>query len=299
MAKRKEKPSVFRQFSQFAQGDGKPYIMLLAITVGAIIVLVATWHRIAGRVMQAPQYWVGLHNVSITPLPQWIHRNLKTEALRDGGLRFPLPLADPNLCARVAAGFSIHPWVQRVRQVRKYYPGRVDVELEYRRPVCMVHVPGGLLPVDRRGILLPSEDFSPLEAARYPRLEGIDRLPTGPPGQLWGDERVSGAAAIAAALVEDWQQMQLDHIAVKPLPAPFAYQYELVTAAGTRIVWGSAPGTEQPGEPTVSEKLLRLRGFFQEHQSLDLPGPTGALDLRRRWSGKTNPTVCSTDLALQ
>lgn len=280
------KPLPLQQMVGFLQGAGRPYVLALTVALGCATASFVAWQQVHTRSLQSPQYWVGEQNVSVTPLPNWIHRNLKGEVFRDAAIRLPVSLCDPNLCGRIAAGFAMHPWIHAVHTVRKYYPGRVHVEVSFRRPVCMVHVLGGLLPVDSRGILLPGEDFSPLEAARYPRLEGVDRPPAGPAGHPWGDVRVSAAAAIAAALEADWLQMQLDHIRAQPVPRS-GYQYELFTASGTRIVWGNAPGTEIPGEPNAKEKVLRLRAYFREHQSLDGPHGSQVLDVRGAWTAHT------------
>ncbi len=288
--KTRRKTNLFQRLLHFLQGPGRPYVLALTLVLGTATVSFVAWHQVRARSLQSPQYWVGEQDVTLTPLPKWIHRNLKREALRDVAMQFPLALCDPNLCERLSAGFAMHPWIRTVHAVRKYYPGRVHVEVSYRRPVCMVHVPGGLLPVDSRGTLLPSEDFSPLEAARYPRLEGMDRPPSGPPGRMWGDVRVSAAAAIAAAFQSDWQPMQLDHIRARPVARPMAgaaYEYELVTVSGTRIIWGNAPGTEIPGELRAKEKVLRLRAYFREHQTLDGPNGAQILDVRGTWTAET------------
>ena len=69
---------------------------------------------------------------------------MRAEVFHDGNLNPPLSIMDDNLTRRVYDAFSLHPWVGKVRQVRKFYPARVEVELVYRKPVCMVAVQGGL-----------------------------------------------------------------------------------------------------------------------------------------------------------
>ena len=100
------------------------------------------------------------------------------------------------------------------RHPKSSNPASVKVDLAYRKPVCMVVVPGGLLPVDAEGILLPrgEGDFSPIEATRYPRLEGVDHMPTGPVGSRWTDAKVIGGAEIAAAIGPAWEAFGLHRI---------------------------------------------------------------------------------------
>ena len=56
-------------------------------------------------------------------------------------------------------------------------------------------------------------DFSPIEATRYPRLEGVERSPTGPVGSRWTDAKVIGGAEIVAAIGPAWEALGLHRIA--------------------------------------------------------------------------------------
>ncbi len=196
----------------------------------------------------------------------------------------PLSITDDDLAERIANAFKLHPWIAEVCQVRKYHPARIKVDLVYYRPVLMVQVPGGLLPVDISGVLLPSTDFSPLEAGRYPRLVGIDTVPVGPPGERWGDVRVVGAAAIAASFGTAWQRLGLERIvpaAMVSVGRQREETYDLFTTSGTRVVWGRAPTTDMPGEVPAEEKVARLVKYAAERGSLDATdGRPQELDVR-------------------
>lgn len=234
------------------------------------------WEQVRSRVLAGDDYLVEPDDVEISPLPPWIHANLRNEVLRDASLDPPLSIMDANLAERVATAFSFHPWVQEVSRVTLHHPARITVELVYRMPVLMVEVEGGLLPVDSRGVLLPSNDFSPVEAARYPRMEGIHSVPLGPVGSSWGDERVSGAAEIAAVLRTCWHPWKLDRI----VPYEIARQgqqreftYQLYTVQGTRILWGPAPSSNMAGEMPAAEKVALLKEYFNQRGSFDTDGP--------------------------
>lgn len=238
------------------------------------------WELVAPRVLQNPIYEVQAENIVITPTPDWIRTDITREVLRDGGLDTPLDILDDTLAAELATAFELHPWVAAVREVRKRAPNRIEVDLVYRRPVLMVEVPGGLYPVDSQGVLLPSGDFSPSEAASYPRLAGIRVTTAGPVGTPWRDQRVLGAALIAEVLAEQWERMQLARL----LPAeegetadPQRPSFAVYTHRGTRIIWGHAPGEEAGSEPAAEAKLQRLLGFVAEKGSLDA---AGVIDLR-------------------
>jgi hypothetical protein len=187
---------------------------------------------------------------------------------------------DADLAERIASAFSLHPWVAEVRKVTKHFPAKVQVDLVYREPVCMVYGPAGKpLPVDSQGVLLPSRDFSAVEAASYPRLTRIDTVPVGPEGTSWGDSRVTGGAEIAALLRPAWEEMGLDRIEPSPVAQfgqPGETIYLLYTRGGTRIVWGRAPGTDMPGEVPAVDKVARLKKYIAENGTLE--GPNGPKD---------------------
>ena len=244
----------------------------------------AAWREVGEDVLLSEEYWLTQQDVEITSPPEWIHRDVPAEVFRDASLDGPLSIMDEDLVRRIADAFSLHPWVAEVRRVTKLYPARVEVELVYRRPVLMVQVPGGLLPVDEVGVLLPSGDFSPLEAVRdYPRLVGVDTVPVGPVGMRWGDARVLEGAEIAGTFGPAWHELNLDRIVPSTLVEVGhggEYSYELVTKGGTRIFWGRAPGAEIPGEAGAVDKVARLVKYHEENSTLEGPDGPQQLDVR-------------------
>ena len=271
-------------------GRGRPLLMLLVLAGLFVGGAIETWRWIGPRILGSPEYRVTAERVEITPPPEWIHSDIRAEVFRDPTLDGPLSVMDDDLAERIYRAFARHPWVAKVIRVNKQ---NLKVELVYRRPVCMVEVPGGLLPVDGEGILLPPGDFSPSEAAGYPRLTGVERGPTGPPGSRWPDAKVLGGAEIAAVIGPAWEAMRLQRIV--PLPAdpaaatgggysgrrsaePF---FALLTRGGTRILWGYAPGANAMGELPAAEKLARLQRYLADHDTLEgRQGQPQELDVR-------------------
>ena len=202
---------------------------------------------------------------------------------------------DDDLAERVTAACLLQPWVSKVRQVAKQYPAKVKVDLVYRRPVCMVKLGDQLLPVDAEAVLLPADDFSPVEKTKYPRLIGVDRGPMGGAGRRWGDSRVAGGAEIAAALLPIWEKLNLQSI-VPHLPPETAnpgtppsgaarrggeYYFDIIAGGGMRILWGRSPSSDISGEPAPQQKVKKLEQFFAEHGSLDYPQAPREIDLRQ------------------
>ncbi|NNJ24943.1 hypothetical protein LzC2_10050 [Planctomycetes bacterium LzC2] len=187
----------------------------------------------------------------------------------------PVSVLEDGLAGRLADGFAKHPWVAGVERVEVLSPAAAVVELRYRTPIAAVAAGDGLYPIDAAGVLLPPSDFTRPAADALPRIAGIESTP-GPAGTVWPDPAVTGAAAVCAALASDWPR--LDLAAVRPLDAsagrfwervrqtPVADddqevgdpRFELVTRAGSRILWGRPPGTSHPGALATDTKRLRL-----------------------------------------
>ena len=245
------------------------------------------WEQVREHVVSSTDYRLDPASIEINPLPEWIHADLKAEVIRDASLDGTLSTLDPELTMRIAQAFRLHPWVAAVDRVSKQFPPAVKVELVYRRPVAMVEVPGpALLPVDAQGVVLPTEDFSPLDARHYPRIGEIKTSPSGPVGTRWGDTRVAGAALVAAAIAEHWEPLALNHIVAsgRQTTAPGVREtdaYELYTKAGTRIDWGRPPGAEISGEALAEKKIAALLEYAATHGgSLDDPKKPLRLDVR-------------------
>ena len=270
-------------------------VLAAAVIVAVIGFWLYAWQRWGREGLAATDYIIAPDQVFVTPPPAWIHADVKADVVRTAGLG-ELDLRDPQLVEKVSAAFSIHPWVAHVIEVRKRMPARIDVQLKYRRPVAAVEVAArsesGLLFVDAEGVLLPSADFAPGQAKEYLRIAAGNETPAGVYGTPWGSERIAGAARIAAAWEGEtadetgaqgqpkrWQRLKLYRI-VPVQAAGGDFSYELHSPAGTRIIWGAAPGKESAGEPSPGDKIAKLEHFVADKGSLDRDG-VPAIDLRR------------------
>jgi hypothetical protein len=243
----------------------------LVVLAAAVGLGWAAWSRLGDRVRGAADLVLVPEAVVLEGVAPWIRGDLKMEALRDASLADGLPLDDPELVRRLARAFDMHPWVREVLGVEVRHPAAAVIRVRCREPVAMVAVPGGLLAVDADGVVLPSEDFSAESAATYPKVSGIASGPRGAVGCPWGDPLVEQAAALAAALGPDWSRLGL--VECRPVPGRQPTAWELVSDAGRTILFGSAPGQEQAGEPTAAAKIGRLRRAAPDGGRLDLTAP--------------------------
>ncbi|MBN2022954.1 MAG: hypothetical protein JW809_09180 [Pirellulales bacterium] len=275
-------PPWVRRVVRFGRGPGRPAVAVLGVTLILGGLWFGLWRMVRDRVLGSDQYVVTAESLDVTPPPRWVPTDIRDEVCRDLLMDGPLSVLAPDAVKRVSDAFALHPWVARVYKVTKHHPARIRVALEYRRPVCMVEVTGGLYPVDARGVRLPVAGFDPYEAStRYPRLSGVDTMPLGPEGTCWGDERVVGAAEIAAAFGPAWRELRLYRIVPEGRVVSGhrpEYTYLLLTQGRTPIRWGRAPSTRARDEIPAKEKIARLVRLATEHGSLDGLGP---LDVSR------------------
>ena len=289
-------PSLLRKFA----GGGLFGALLRRVVAAAVILglIVAGWSY-AWRTWGEPgtaskDFVVTPESISVTSQPSWIHADVKAEVVKSGSLS-SLPLRDPQLVDRVSRAFAAHSWVASVKKVSKHYPARIEVELEYRRPVAMVEViwqgEPKLYFIDSGSVLLPSADFEKeveQKAPHFLRISAVDASPTGRAfGTPWGSDKIAGAALLADAWTDHWQKLGLYRLLVTddPNAKPF---YWLATKADTRILWGHAPGSEAKDEQTPREKIAWLEQYVAKHGPLDKSAADGGLDLRYP-TGKAPP----------
>lgn len=242
------------------------------------------------------EYRVGIEQIQINqPLPRWIPEDIVQKIFTRAGFDESLSLLDPQLSEKIAMACYAHPWVERLVQVRKSYPARVQVDVVFREPVAMVEVVGaGYYPIDRYGHSLPNEDFSAADKGRYPVIKNISSVPVGSLGESWGDPAVAGAAQLAAVLTARneagqswWNALGLTSI-VAPRRSSATdsiddLQFRIGTEGGSQIVWGRSPESGHPAELTVVQKLERIVEY-QSYEGFDRSLVPFLIDIRH-WKG--------------
>jgi hypothetical protein len=281
--KKNTEPAPQRSAGWFFGGSNLPLVVfILAAFIGGATL---AWMQMKSRIFSAEDSVVGPGQIELTPPPPWAARsNIVPTVLLSLAAEGRLSIHDENLIMRLKNSFEAHPWIESAR-VRKMPPAKVKVDAVYRKPVCMIKVPGGRLPVDAHGFLLPSEDFTPIQTVRdYLSCDSVEQMPTTPVGCRWADASVLGAAEIAAAIGDDWKQLEIS--AIVPQREQTAGRlteptFWLATASrgATRIFWGYAPGANVSGDLPAAEKVARLKNYFargtwdgpeNRHQDLDV-----------------------------
>ena len=221
--------------------------VLLPFAVGASLLggVVALGRYLGPKVGDAGDRAVAFTDIECDPPPGMTRPAFLGEAQYLAGLPDRLPASAPETRQRIFDALALHPWVLRVRRVEFSTLGRASADLEFRLPALA-------LPPDRvvdgEGILLPAGT----DATGLPRLRGKVRPPSARAGQVWDDPAVVAAARVAALVRDDLARRAV------PCEMEVAASIIVLDLGGVRVVWGSAPGRESPGEALASVKARRL-----------------------------------------
>jgi len=281
----------------------RPRVLLLAAMAVSATFMFPVVKSLLPDLSEQSEFCLPTSQIQIGDTPHWVPQNLVEQVMRQAGLPDQLRMLDSDLTRRVAEAFQMHPWVAEVVRVEKAFPPKIEVTLEYRRPVAMVQVKQGMYPVDAQGVLLPPADFSVTDTQLYPVIQNVSSMPQGPAGTNWGDVSVAGAAHLAHVLLAadgktpHWKRFHLAAIWIpKRSDADLTIDdvtYELITQGGSRIIWGRAPGTDHPGELSPEQKLGRLERYLSEFHSFEAPHGPYEIDIRHWQEISRRPLTAS------
>jgi len=175
---------------------------------------------------------------------------------------------DPRLTREISQAFEAHPWVRRVRSVRKEFPNRVLLDVELRRPAAAVLASGVPLAVDDHGVRLPI-DFRiwPRGLQILPRIIGVaGTVPE--PGEAWRDPSVRAALGILHLLADSRRvQKRLTVLGVDVTnyhgrKDPAQCENVVIAADHCLVHFGRAPDDDPLGELPPGEKIAKLEEFL-------------------------------------
>ena len=270
---------VYSPFFLFAAG-----IVLLSTSV----VPYAT--RFLPDIDRRPEYLMNTADIEVLDPPHWVPQDIVQQAVSLAGMPEEISVLNEDITRQVSEAFKIHPWVKGNVIVRKYVPARIVVEMTYRRPVAMVEVKNGVLPIDDEGVLLPANDFAVADTKWYPLIKDITSTPQGATGTAWGDIKVETAAKVASYMLRKpkphkddpsatyWQQFGFDAIHISTRKTRHVAEDDIyfvfTTIGGSRVVWGRSPSVGPPIELAPEKKLGKLADYISRFGSFDgLHGP--------------------------
>lgn len=245
-------------------GKRLAYLACVLIPVLLLLVLVLN-DRTKPRTIS----WEG---VQLSSTPPMSRGDFLREVRAVGQLSDTLPVEEDGLLERLRSAFARHEWVEEVKRVSVAGPDSLLIELTFRSPVARLDRTGQTQVIDRQGkVLMPVPQMAlnqlvPLIGWDERNTESMNWLPA--------------AGQLAHQLQRDivvWKIASI-HL-VRDLSFDTA-ELRLKTQANTFIVWQMLKGGTGE-EPSVEEKLSRLRIYHERYGNLDAP-PGQLLDVRRK-----------------
>ncbi len=230
-------------------------LLVFAMFVG---VGVFGWFAVRSSLPERTEYRLSPEMVRVSEAPPWVPTDFTEAVLRSAGL-LSASLLDAALPEKLAKAFAADSWVESVVRVEIRFPSGAEIDVVYRRPVAVVEVEQGLLPVDANGVLLRTDYFievAPEKKNDYLRVSGIRSTPLGGVGTAWGDPLVHASAQLAAFLEDVAAELELTTIlpVVEKSPQGNRTIFRLRTSSGTEILWGEF--NEKDPENTARKKRL-------------------------------------------
>ncbi len=221
--------------------------LLLPLALGAGLLGGVLWlgQYFTARLRDAGEHTIAFTDIECDSPPGMTRVEFLGEAQYLANLPDRLNALAPETRQQMFDALALHPWVARVRLLEFPSPGVVRADLEFRRPALLV--PPNRV-VDGEGVLLQAN----ASARGLPRLRGKVRAPVSRAGQLWDDPNVVAATRVAALLRDAGFHPET------PGEIGFVSGAIVLELGKTRILWGSAPGQESPGEARAAVKVQRL-----------------------------------------
>lgn len=263
-------------------GHAGSAVLLGAVLLAAILGAPSLQARAARTIGDTPARvvidWPGPAGAD-QPARTWLGADIQSGLLRLGAERLaehPDPLSGAGLEA-LGLALADTGWFASAPTVRREPGGVVRVSGTWRVPAAVVRHGGVDHLVARGGELLPPA-YLPGQGGRRVILGASSPPPSrdGRPacGRVWGagpghtglTDVQAGVALLNLIADKPWA----DQVAGVDVAA-YARQrrLELVTARGTRVVWGGAPGEQVFGEASVETRLWRLAEINRRFGRID------------------------------
>ncbi|MEZ6064803.1 MAG: hypothetical protein R3B90_03635 [Planctomycetaceae bacterium] len=266
------------------------YLLPLSVALGSVLLwpYLAAW---APKIEGQAEYRLSIEQVHLPEGHAWLPADIAQRVVARvvTAVDHEPSLLDRNLAREVAAAIEAEPWVAEVRRVSINRDRTITIDVDYRRPVALVECPHGVVPVDATGCVLPLNDIPLSSVVELPVVRTAEHGPRGLPGETWGDDRVVSAARLAEVMLQvdstHSNQTRWQWLGLREIRLPFASReqatapFELVTTGGSRLLWGTPPGTDSL-EPSTDIKLARLEFYLQQCGGFEKEGRPCRVDIR-------------------
>lgn len=235
------------------------------LIVGGIAALVLIIHRkVCEHMLTDTQYQVPVGGLEVAHRPEWVSDSIVASLQQSYPYENSVSIFEGGLTENIGQVYAGHPWVERVRYVRKQFPNRIVIAVDLRRPVAAIEIKGRYVLVDREAVRLPGEYAKvpdlPLVLLPVVGVRGAAPLA----GRVWDAPDVRCGIAVAMALAENGVPdgapvMAIDVENTGGRRDKRESEIVLWMADMVPVEWGRAPVAGGFGELTVDRKLKNLQ----------------------------------------
>ena len=243
-----------------------PALWFLIATGGMMFLAMQLWQTHYDTLIDLPEYQLSSQHIQVSPGPAWVPTDLE-QVLFESYQESP-SLLDQHLIPVAVAKCKSFPWVEKINRVEKVDSG-LEVDLKYRFPVGLVEIPSTneRHVIDHEAVLMDPRVMNSFSESTLLRISvAKPKLAAHSLWTVWEDHRIVDAAEICAIENASWDKMGCYRIVSWDSPSSSSnhqpFEIWPRTAKGTKVVWGSAPGKEKPGEASAAEKLLAMQRFL-------------------------------------
>ncbi len=268
-----------------------PATLFVGVTLLMIGGAIHAWEKYQHKIVDSVATQLTPEKINVNQPPAWAKTDLRRAII--GSTDQQLSILDPKLIPHTVETFRSVGWIEDIEQIKKSSDG-LDIQLNYREPVAAVEMNDNtvrgwakndqLLLVDRNGVLMPPETAQ--GSVAIPKIcishavgqdlsvqQYLTQLHT---WSAWPDVRVHDAALLGSILQNDWQSLGLHRIVTMRFSnsaddptIPYQLWTQFGERDGVRVIWGNAPGKEQPNEATWETKLAALKDYVQKNGPLN------------------------------
>jgi hypothetical protein len=235
------------------------------------------WQQHRANLIDDQQFALSLENIRVNQGPEWISNHLSSAMFQLA--KSESSLLDPKIVPEAHDFVAKFPWVRNVNRVEKSVDG-LDIDLEYREPIAFVDIGRKAIPIDVDGVVI---DRGMLNQTQF-RIMRENRLRislngltdnSALPWRAWPDGRIPNATKLCQFIAPVSKRLELFRIVSFDLASSGnSPRLEIWTWNGTKVIWGSAPGMEIPGEAAAAMKLSAIEQFIKARGPLtEFPNP--------------------------
>jgi len=277
-------PGVVGRMVRTASAAWRPFLVWVVPSVSLVAICVGGLYLCRRHVMTSPEYRIAAPKVSRPGAPWW-EKSFGEEINKSCAFASGASILDDALLEKIARGYARCPWVKEVTSLDTQFPNRVAAEISVRWPAAAVELitPRGhqYALVGDDGVRLPKTYASwPQPGLDVPFIVGVRAAPPDA-GGVWPDKSVTDAIKIVKLLRQSKVIQGAINITAVDVSnyggriSNARSEFLVIAENNCVIEWGRAPGTDQPTELPVEEKIRKFESFLMEsnqtsNRTLDL-----------------------------